>query len=660
MLTPRILPGLFDGVARLRVAKPGYDVTDPTLGNEQLAFDSAWPEILSVLDAAWVLSGSTSIETWLADGGVTYTRRYRTVSFATLPFEPICIGWARGVNGSGQVTYVQTPSCSYTDHCTFTVGSSTADTAYIIFANPLTQADAREADNGGSYNLLIGNHPSRGPGLFVPRRGADVLSCPDRDLRLTIERPPFQIAEAGAAWRASGSVTIALQGTYPDFPPVILLASEDRGAAPSVSSGPTVTWLDASTIQISITSSTAQAIQYIIPAYDPAYVHGADAAPTPRVLMDEHVGLAISQRNVNVLVASEGQLLFRASRAVLHVAERQAANSPGVALIGKVALGTKSVGPPIAIFGAYHLGRWWSAAGGIDMESAALGAPSTLPSAGAINYELFASINGEKKLRYVWASGHTTPNLRVAIIDHSATTLDDGDLYVGPALQAESTYDDFAAATVGSAVSGWTIRAQTITSGGVTTTTTGNQLLAASVAGSVSGKALTVYRAAGATAGMMVESSFNAPGSAVADCDILAGLRLVNGPLQYPANLMFRRSALAIHQEAGLVCDVSGGAAIDKRVYFGGAFDDPAGVAAIEWAYDTWYWLRLHVKGDQRRIKLWERGTDEPAIWTLAFVGPGSTSGYVGTTMTGDSTARAYLDFFSICTTGRPAWGPLT
>lgn len=652
-LTPRVLLGLFGGEGRLRVSRPGFDVTDPTLGNEQLAFDSAWPEILSVLAASWQLSGSVSSEAWSADG-VTYTRKYRSVTFATLPWEPICIGWARQINISGQVAYTQTPSASYVDHCTFTVGASSGvDTAYIIFANPLTQADSREADNGGSYNLLAGVHPTRGPGLFVPRRGADVLSCADRDLRLTIERPPFQIAEAGAVWRtASATVTVNLRGSYPDYPPVIIMASEDRGSAPSVAAGPTVAWVDASTIQIEISSSNAQAIQYIIPAYDPAYVHGADAASTPRVLVDQTVGLAISKRNVDVRFASDSNLLFRATRSALHVPERKAVNNAGVAVISKTALATTPVGPPIAFFGAYRLGRWWSAAGGIDMQNAALGAPSSLPSPGAINYEMFATINQEKKLRAAWVAGNSTPNLRVAVIDHSATLLDDGDLYSGPALQAESTYDDFSGATVGSAPPGWTRRYQA---------TTGMAVVTNAVASALTGKAIRVTMGFGTpSASTYAEISFDAPGSAVTDGDILAGIRMVNGPIVFPMEIMFRRSAAATHQAAGIVCDVSGGVASGQRLWFGPTYDAAAGAADYAWAYDTWYWLRLNVEGSQRRMKIWPRGTAEPAFWNLAFVGPGSASGYVGLTQWGTtSTAYAYLDFFSICTTGRPAWGPL-
>ncbi len=652
MATPRVILGNFEGVPRLRVSKPGFDVTDPTLGGEQLVFDSARPEILSVLAASWQLSGTVSVETWSGDG-VTFTRRYRTVTFATLPWEPICIGWARQINISGQVTYTQTPSCSYTDRCTFTVGSSSGvDTAYIIFANPLAQADSREADNGGSYNLLAGIHPSRGAGLFVARRGADVLSCPDRDLRLTIERPSFQIAEAGAVWRASGAVTVNLAGSYPDFPPVIILASEDRGSAPSVSAGPTVAWVDASTIQITITSSNAQAIQYIIPAYDPAYVHGPDTISTPRVLMDQTVGLAISQRNVDVRFASESQLLFRATRPMLNVAERKAVNNAGTAVISKTALDTKTVGPPIAFFGAYRLGRWWSAAGGIDMQNAALGAPSSLPSPGAINYEMFATINQEKKLRAAWVAGNSTPNLRAAVVDHSATLLDDSALYSGPALAAESLYDDFSGATAGSAPPGWTRRFQAASGMAVVTN---------AVASALTGKAIRVTGGFGApAASTYAEISFDAPGSAVTDCDILAGVRMVNGPIVFPMEIMFRRSASATHQAAGLVCDVSGGVASGQRMWFGPTYDAAAGAADFAWAYDTWYWLRLNVKGSQRRLKIWPRGSAEPAFWGLAFVGPGSASGYVGLTQWGSTTTPyAYLDFFSVCTTGRPAWGPL-
>lgn len=655
MLTPRVLLGAFEGEARLRVARPGFDVTDPALGNEQLAFDSSWPEILSVLAASWQVTGTTSAETFSADG-VIYTRSYRTVSFATLPWEPICIGWSRST-ATGFVEYRQTPSASYTDHCTFTV-PSTQDTAYIIFANPLAQADSREADNGGSYTLLAGVHPTRGPGLFVPRRGADVLTCPDMDLRLTIERPPFQVAEAGAVWGTPVNatpggpsatwailVTIPLRGSYPDTPPVIVLAGEDRNGAPSID-GPTVRWVDASTIQVRVRTATAQAIQYFIPAYDPAYVHGPDAAAMPRVLMDADRGLAVSKRNVNVLVAPDDDLLFRATRPVLHVAERYAFSNAGVAAAGAQVLASKAVGPAIGIFGAYRLGRWWSTWGGINMQSMALAIANTLPSAGAINMQMASWIGKDKQLRYAWASGNDTPNLRVAVIDHSALLLDDADLYTGPALQAETGWTDFGGDTIGAAPAGFTVRYVAPSA----------SLQVAAVAGSISGKGIWLNGSPGAASHI----SWNAAGSAVADFDALMGFTLTGLSTFAPLAIMYRRASVTNFGFAGLLtATYAGGVPSGQGLWFGSDFGAPVATADYPWAVGTLYWLRVNIRGDQVRMRIWPRGEPEPRIWTLAFVGPAAASGYAGLSIQAATSAQWLVDYFSICTTGRPAWGPV-
>lgn len=653
MLTPRVLLGAFEGEARLRVARPGFDVTDPALGNEQLAFDSSWPEILSVLAASWQLTGATSVETWTANG-VTYTRLYRTVSFAALPWEPICIGWSRST-ATGFVEYLQLPSASYTDHCTFTV-PSTQDTAFVIFANPLTQADSREADNGGSYTLLAGVHPTRGPGLFVPRRGADVLTCPDTDLRLTIERPPFQIAEAGAVWGTpvnttpGGSsatweilATIPLRGSYPDTPPVIVLAGEDRNGAPSIA-GPVVRWVDASTIRVRVQTATAQAIQYFIPAYDPAYVHGPDAAAMPRVLMDADRGLAVSKRNVNVLVAPDDDLLFRATRPVLHVAERHGFDNAGTAAAGAQALASTAAGPAIGVFGAYTLGRWWSTWGGINTVAGAFGIPSALP--GSINMQLASWIGKDKKLRYAWASGHTTPYLRVAVIDHSALLLDDADLYTGPALQAETGWTDFGGDTIGAAPAGFTVRYVAPSA----------SLQVAAVAGSISGKGAWLNGSPGAASHI----SWDAAGSAVADFDALMGFTLTGLSTFAPLAIMYRRASVTNFGFAGLLTAAyAGGVPSGQGLWFGSDFGAPVATADYPWAVGTLYWLRVNIRGDQVRMRIWPRGEPEPRIWTLAFVGPAAASGYAGLSIQAATSAQWFVDFFSICTTGRPAWGPV-
>lgn len=649
-----VLIGKFDLLPRLRVAKPGFDVRDPELTNEQLAFDSQWPEILSVLKASWLTSGTTQTEVYSADG-VSYTRYYRTVMLdEPLPFEPICIGWTAGVNSSGQRSYLQMPACSYTDRCTFTLVNPTNDIAYMIFANPLTAADAREADNGGSNGVLVGRHPTRGLGLFVSRKGANVKTCPSADLRLTSERPVFQVAECGVFWGtpSGGSIsrTVSLQGVYHDTPPVIILANENRTSAPG-RTGPTISWVDASTITIKVPSNVAQSVQFFIPAYDPTYVPGPSSAVTPRVRADLTSGLKISRKNVDVNTATGNNLLFDASRSALHVTERVAINSPGIATNSKVQLASKTVGPALGVFGAFHLSRWWCTFGGIDMQQAARATPSSLPPASSINYQLMSWINKDKTLRATWQAGHATPNLRVAVIEHSAAVLNNDVIYTGPASQSESLYDDFSGATAGSAPPGWTRRYQTATGLNVATN---------AVASALTGKAIRVTGGFGSpTASTFAEISFDAPGSGVTNCDILAGARMINGPIVYPFEIMYRRSASNVHQAAGLVCDVSSGVASGQRMWFGPTYSNASGSVDYPWLYDTWYWIRLNVRGDQRRMKVWQRGTPEPKNWDIAFVGPGSAAGYVGLTQWASNTAYAYMDFFSVCTTGRPAWGPL-
>jgi hypothetical protein len=54
----RTLLGLFQGVYRLRISMPGYDVMNAGLGSEQLAFDSAWGRLGKVWMKGAVAVGS--------------------------------------------------------------------------------------------------------------------------------------------------------------------------------------------------------------------------------------------------------------------------------------------------------------------------------------------------------------------------------------------------------------------------------------------------------------------------------------------------------------------------------------------------------------------------------------------------------------------------
>ena len=671
MASGGVILGRFDGTPRLRVARPGFDVTNPDLADQQLAFDSAWPEILTVLDANWNLTTGAMTESWTYNGSA-FNRYYRSVSFPTLPWEPICIGWERGLDSSSRVVYFQTMCSTHVDHCTFKVRNTGKATAYIIFANPLLAADPREADLSGSHGVLLGNHPTRGPGLYVSRKGADVLTCPDADLRFNTQAQPFQIAEAGVVWATiynanpTGTAVwkinqnITLEGSYPNFPPILLLGGADTAGIWSAE----ITWLSASSFNVTMTTTNSQAIQYFIPAYDPTYVGGADTASTRRVRIDADDGLKISKRNVDVNTASGPQLLFDTSKSVLHVKQR-AAHDAISAFTGFLStdLAGDAGGPPLGFYAGYRYGRWWCSGGTISTEELSLATPTgTLPS--SYSYEL-AAWSSIDKIWSGWGSGHSTTAFRAAIVEHSAIYSGEETLYSGPALASESVYTDFAAETVGGSPSNWNIRWAMLTS---------PALRVAAVSGSVSGKAIWPYISSVPTY-PECEATYD-PIGVVGDCDMLFGCQLIGGPSTVPFEVMYKWSATNNYQVAGFKCDVSGGAATNKRAYYGYRYYKDVVVVGssvwtatetvgsyaerdYDWSYGTWYWYRLNIKGSQRRIKIWPRGTPEPAGWLIAFAGPGDSTGRVGLHMYPNPTPQGYLDFISVCSTGRPAWGPV-
>lgn len=666
-----VVLGNFDGTPRLRVARPGYDVMDTTLSDRELVFDSTWPEILTVLDANWNLTTGVSSETWSYNGG-SFIRYYRSVSFPTLPWEPICIGWDRGLDTSGRVVYMQTMCSTHVDHCTFKVRNTAKASAYIIFANPLLSADTREANLGGAHGVLLGNHPTRGPGLYVSRKGANVLTCPSEDLRLNTQTQPFQIAETGVVWGTAFnsnpggtaiykiSQNISLQGNYPNFPPVLLLSGSDTAGIWSAE----ITWLSTSSFNVVMTTTNSQAIQYFIPAYDPTYVGGLDVTQTPRVRVDSVNGLRISKKNVDVNTATSSGLLLDASKSVLHVKQRAAHDAiPAFTGLQSTDLIGDAGGPPLGFYAGYRYGRWWCSGGSIATDELAIASPNgTLPS--SFSYELagWASMD---KIWSGWASNHSATAFRAAIVEHSAAYVGDETLYSGPAVQSESVYTDFASATIGGGPSNWSIRfsmLQTVA------------LRVAAVTGSVSGKAIWPY----------IASTYNWPEcqatydpiGVVGDCDMLFGCQLIGGPSTVPFEILYKWSATDNYQVAGYKCDVSGGVATNKRAYYGyryynsimvvggtvgGATENVGSYAdrAYNWNYGTWYWYRLNVRGGMRRIKIWPRGTPEPAGWLISFAGPGDSTGRIGLHMYPNPTPQGYIDFISCCTTGRPAWGPI-
>lgn len=83
------------------------------------------------------------------------------------------------------------------------------------------------------------------------------------------------------------------------------------------------------------------------------------------------------------------------------------------------------------------------------------------------------------------------------------------------------------------------------------------------------------------------------------------------------------------------------------------------------WAPLVWYWFRINVNGSTIRAKYWQRGSTEPSGWTLTL--PSGTApsapGRAGVIMSAEVTlggpSSHYIDFFSVCMDGNPAWGPV-
>lgn len=365
MTTNRLVIGNFDGIGRVRFSKPGFDATDPDLTNEQLVFDSAWPEILGV-HAMSLDTGS--LGTSLITLG-SYYRRVVDRSFAALPFAPLALGWTVDYAIDNATThsiyyikrYQPACICTGTNFIRLTRPYGLAGNqrfAYIVFDKPLFGADPREADMGGGNSMLLGNHPTRGAGLWVSRRGADVLTCGDDDLTLSTLKPTLQVAESGVV---TGSVlygylvaNITTSRPYPNHPPVLLRgATQPWGMGNASSIGTTeYGWLNDTTIHVeAFSGGTADPLHWTILDYDQSYVPGPDAAPTPRVQVKDGV-LKVSKKDIDVTTAGDSDLLLRTDRSVLHVKDRlQQDFLFSGAAAGNIPLSTNISAPPLVFFG---------------------------------------------------------------------------------------------------------------------------------------------------------------------------------------------------------------------------------------------------------------------------------------------------------------------
>lgn len=202
--------------------------------------------------------------------------------------------------------------------------------------------------------------------------------------------------------------------------------------------------------------------------------------------------------------------------------------------------------------------------------------------------------------------------------------------------------------STGSFMSDWTL----------TGTSTTSQVSA--VSGSISGQAYA--HAAAQSTGVQHFVEWDEPPT-VSNCDILVGGRVLTNPS-------------APTDGFGIIArDVPGG---EFRSMLSGSSASPRSKVtlssvnsvtstvssteyAFSWSLNTWYWMRLNASGATFRLKTWARGAAEPASWDITWspLFAQTAAGRTCVAFGGAAISSQQIDFFSFCSDGNPAWGPL-
>ncbi|MFG1462248.1 hypothetical protein V5F77_05040 [Xanthobacter sp. DSM 24535] len=433
----RLLLGEYYGRKRLRFSKPGFDVLDPALTDDQLVFDSAWSEILKPHAISWDSGGLVSFRQ-------TYSNLYRNfcrISFPALPFVPLALAWVVDYIIPGYAKrYTPVAACPTNSYIDVTNAgwwgtvkmAPLKSFAYIVFDKPVDQYDSREADNGGTNSFLLGNHPTRGPGLYVSRNGTDVLTCGDDDLTLSTNKPSMQVIEAGSFYGTAvpdGSTgQYIMSGTFntaqnhPDLPPILFRPTADAFGLPRNMQLSTTEfgWVNDNTVRYKFFGGAfSQDMHYSILGYDTGYPGGSSATSTPRVLLDTVRGLRISKKDVDVSFATDDQLLMRTDGGCLHIKTRKYFAGAYVGYSGNASTDTNIAAPPILIVACYNpeISQWFVYPTGADLNALRT---DFQPSSGAASPTLGAVRPlTSNQLYYQFTNYSQARAFNVAIIEHS-------------------------------------------------------------------------------------------------------------------------------------------------------------------------------------------------------------------------------------------------
>ncbi|WP_156029589.1 hypothetical protein [Ancylobacter sp. FA202] len=320
----RYLMGNVDGTARVRSSRPGYDAEDLTLDPRFVSFDSSWRSALrwyaGGIAPGNTLSGSVITQNWIGSfGSGTYLHKIIDIpGIARSSHTAIVLA----LHTSG--LWYQCAAMIETDRlrvCPYMANIGTAGVLnqftyyYWVFSVGSTEFDPTE-DNL-SNSMLFGNHPTRGAGLFISRRGTDVLTATDDDLVLSTQKNYFQFYETGTATRGvqfsanNQLINITLAGSYPDRPPIVAWRSNTGTVSPVYAA-----WVNDNTISIRLAFTTTTAVTYRwgLIACDPTYSGGVGTIRKRRLHMSDDFGIGVTKKNVGFDEAGQSDWIFRSDR----------------------------------------------------------------------------------------------------------------------------------------------------------------------------------------------------------------------------------------------------------------------------------------------------------------------------------------------------------
>lgn len=442
-MVDRLIIGNFDGQSRIRLSRPTFDVKDTSLTNEQLVFDSSWNNTMAVHHYANAIS--VPAQRMTLPGGTTWVYEY--ILPEPLDYVPTVIGWLHTtyedwINVSAGISItrnvlIQQTLVVHNDRIRIWGGPYGAAAklkpetyTFIVFKLPVVD-DLSTENQTGVNRILLGNHSTHGSGLFISRKGVNVLTASKKDLILSSLSSIFQIDEAGRINATIGVVpentsafrlraTIVFSEAKPHRPPV-MLSLDNYGTQLNQMRSSISYWWNADSTQITVNignwdtgtnPSPPFTLNWWLPKFDPDYIDGNSTTSTNRILISAYSGIKISKKNINVLTAGTNDLLLDTSKSMLCINNRGSIGWSG-SQVNTIDISNNSSFSPLVVFNATETSVWGN---GVISSVGYITPIMTLP---GTNHTRAAYVSGKNTIRHASANATTLLALKYNVISFS-------------------------------------------------------------------------------------------------------------------------------------------------------------------------------------------------------------------------------------------------